>query len=226
MATMAGYPVPMLFAAQASLAVDLSWAITAIHGAAVLQTLDLGTLPLLLTFIVIAALINLVIGSASAKWGIMAPVFVPMLYLLGISPEASQMAYRIGDSVSNVLTPLMPYFALVVAFMQRYDRRAGVGTLMAAMLPYSLPPPLVSATRRLDCLRLAPWPRRYDCPSLGASWDRVATGEINEGIGKAIIAFSRGAQAPAFLEKAPRKAWKKGVALRRTMDLGEIEAVR
>ena len=112
--------------------------ITAIHGAAVLQTLDLGTLPLLLTFIVIAALINLVIGSASAKWGIMAPVFVPMLYLLGISPEASQMAYRIGDSVSNVLTPLMPYFALVVAFMQRYDRRAGVGTLMATMLPYSL----------------------------------------------------------------------------------------
>jgi aminobenzoyl-glutamate transport protein len=140
MATMAGYLVLMFFAAQ--FVAWFGWTqlgvITAIHGAAVLQTLDLGTLPLLLTFILIAALINLVIGSASAKWGIMAPVFVPMLYLLGISPEASQMAYRIGDSVSNVLTPLMPYFALVVAFMQRYDRRAGVGTLMATMLPYSL----------------------------------------------------------------------------------------
>jgi aminobenzoyl-glutamate transport protein len=140
MATMAGYLVLMFFAAQ--FVAWFGWTqlgvITAIHGAAVLQTLDLGTLPLLLTFIVIASLINLVIGSASAKWGIMAPVFVPMLYLLGISPEAAQMAYRIGDSVSNVLTPLMPYFALVVAFMQRYDRRAGVGTLMATMLPYSL----------------------------------------------------------------------------------------
>ena len=140
MATMAGYLVLMFFAAQ--FVAWFGWTqlgvITAIHGAAVLQTLDLGTLPLLLTFILIASLINLVIGSASAKWGIMAPVFVPMLYLLGISPEAAQMAYRIGDSVSNVLTPLMPYFALVVAFMQRYDRRAGVGTLMATMLPYSL----------------------------------------------------------------------------------------
>ena len=75
--------------------------------------------------------------SASAKWAIMAPVFVPMLFLLGISPEATQMAYRIGDSVSNIVTPLMPYLALVVAFAQQHDRRDGIGTVIATMLPYS-----------------------------------------------------------------------------------------
>ena len=68
----------------------------------------------------------------------MAPVFVPMLYLLGISPESTQMAYRIGDSVSNIITPLMPYFALVVAFAQQYDRKSGIGTIIATMIPYSI----------------------------------------------------------------------------------------
>jgi len=81
---------------------------------------------------------NLFVGSASAKWGLLAPVFVPMLYLLGISPEATQMAYRIGDSATNIITPLMPYFGVVIAFAQRYRKDLGIGTLVAMMLPYSL----------------------------------------------------------------------------------------
>ena len=140
MGTMAGYLVLMFFAAQ--FVAFFGWTklglILAVSGAEALGALDPGTLPLLLCFIVVTALINLFIGSASAKWAIMAPVFVPMLYLLGISPEATQMAYRVGDSVSNIVTPLMPYFALVVAFAQQHDRRAGIGTIIATMIPYSL----------------------------------------------------------------------------------------
>ena len=140
MGTMAGYLVLMFFASQ--FVAWFGWTnlgvITAIGGSEVLKAINVGTLPLLLIFIVLAALINLFIGSASAKWAIMAPVFVPMLYLLGIAPEGTQMAYRIGDSVSNIITPLMPYFALVVAFVQQYDKRAGVGTIIATMLPYSI----------------------------------------------------------------------------------------
>jgi len=140
METMAVYLVLMFFASQ--FVAWFGWTnlgvITAIGGSKVLAAIDPGTLPLLLIFVVLAATINLVIGSASAKWAIMGPVFVPMLYLLGISPEATQMAYRIGDSVTNIVTPLMPYFALVLAFAQRYDKRAGLGTLIATMIPYSI----------------------------------------------------------------------------------------
>ena len=86
----------------------------------------------------LTALINLMIGSASAKWSILAPVFIPMLMLLGISPEASQAAYRVGDSSTNIITPLMPYFVLVLGFARRYQPETGIGTLIALMLPYSL----------------------------------------------------------------------------------------
>jgi aminobenzoyl-glutamate transport protein len=140
MSTMAGYLVLMFFAAQ--FVAWFGWTnlgvILAITGADGLRAIDPGTLPLLLLFILVTATINLFIGSASAKWAIMAPVFVPMLFLLGIAPESTQMAYRIGDSVSNIVTPLMPYFALVVAFAQQYDRRAGIGTIIATMIPYSV----------------------------------------------------------------------------------------
>jgi len=140
METMAVYLVLMFFASQ--FVAWFGWTnlgvITAIGGSQVLAAIDPGTLPLLLIFVVLAAGINLVIGSASAKWAIMGPVFIPMLYLLGISPEATQMAYRIGDSVTNIITPLMPYFALVLAFAQQYDKRAGLGTLIATMIPYSI----------------------------------------------------------------------------------------
>ena len=77
-------------------------------------------------------------GSASAKWAIMAPVFVPMFMLLGYSPEYTQVAYRVGDSVTNIISPMMSYFALIVAFIQRYMPKAGMGTVVATMLPYSV----------------------------------------------------------------------------------------
>ena len=140
MASMASYLVLMFFAAQ--FVSYFSWTnlglITAIKGSDLIQQLQLGPLPLLLFFIIFAASINLVIGSASAKWSIMAPIFVPMLFIAGISPEATQAAYRVGDSVTNIITPLMPYFAVVVAFVQRYEKSSGLGTIAAMMLPFSL----------------------------------------------------------------------------------------
>lgn len=91
-----------------------------------------------MTFILVAGFINLFIGSASAKWGIMAPIFVPMMYHLGFTPEFTQLAYRIGDSSTNIITPLMSYFAVIVVFAQKYDKDSGIGTLISTMVPYSL----------------------------------------------------------------------------------------
>ena len=140
MKTLAGYLVLMFFAAQfVSL---FNWsnlgAVLAVNGAEVLQELQLPMLLNLVLFILMAASINLVVGSASAKWAVLAPIFIPMLMLNGITPEVTQTAYRIGDSSTNIITPLMPYFPLVVALIQRYVSKAGVGTLLALMLPYSL----------------------------------------------------------------------------------------
>jgi aminobenzoyl-glutamate transport protein len=112
--------------------------ILAIKGAGVLKAAGISGVPLLLAFILVAAVINLFIGSASAKWAVMAPVFVPMLMLMGYSPEVTQAAYRVGDSTTNIITPLMQYFPVIIAFAQKYDRRAGLGTLVATMLPYSV----------------------------------------------------------------------------------------
>ena len=138
--TMAGYIVLMFFAAQ--FVSYFNWsqlgAIAAINGAELLTSLSLSAATLLVSFIVLAAIINLLIGSASAKWALFAPIFIPMFLLLGISPEATQMAFRIGDSTTNIITPLMPYFGVVVAFVQRYDKEAGIGTIVATMLPYSV----------------------------------------------------------------------------------------
>lgn len=140
MATMAGYLVLMFFAAQ--FVSYFAWSnlgsIIAIHGAGVLQQLQMPTALTLVLFIVLTAFINLFIGSASAKWALFAPIFVPMLLLSGISPEASQLAYRIGDSSTNIITPLMPYFGVIVAFAQKYQKDIGVGSVVAIMLPYSL----------------------------------------------------------------------------------------
>jgi len=112
--------------------------ILAVSGADVLQAVNFTGVPLIVAFIVVASFINLFIGSASAKWAIMAPVFVPMLMLLGYSPELTQAAYRVGDSFTNILTPLLPYYPLVIIFAQKYDREAGIGTLVSAMLPFSV----------------------------------------------------------------------------------------
>lgn len=139
MATMASYLVLMFFAAQ--FVSYFNWSqlgiITAINGSDILQSWQLNSALLLVSFVFVTAIINLFIGSASAKWALMAPVFIPMLMLSGISPEAAQVAYRIGDSSTNIITPLMPYFGVVVAFVQKYDKDAGMGTILAMMLPYS-----------------------------------------------------------------------------------------
>lgn len=92
----------------------------------------------MLLFILFTAVLNLVMGSASAKWTILAPVFVPMFMLLGYSPELTQVAYRIGDSCTNLITPLMSYFAMIVVFARKYDKESGIGTLISMMLPYSI----------------------------------------------------------------------------------------
>ncbi|RDV13179.1 AbgT family transporter [Pontibacter diazotrophicus] len=140
METLGSYIVLVFFAAQ--FVAYFNWTnlglILAINGADVLKTLGLSDIPLMITFIIVAALINLVMGSASAKWAIMAPVFIPMFMLLGYTPEFTQVAYRIGDSVTNIISPMMSYFALIVAFIQRYDKNAGIGTVISTMLPYSV----------------------------------------------------------------------------------------
>ena len=112
--------------------------IFAIRGAQLLQASGLGPIPLMLAFVVFAGIINLCMGSASAKWAFMAPVFIPMFMLLGYSPELVQGVYRIGDSTTNMISPMMSFFALIVAFVQRYDPKAGMGTVIATMLPYSV----------------------------------------------------------------------------------------
>jgi aminobenzoyl-glutamate transport protein len=88
--------------------------------------------------VLFTALINLFIGSASAKWALLAPVMVPMLMLLGVSPEGATAAYRVGDGATNIITPLMVYFPLILVFCQRWQKDFGVGSLTATMLPYSL----------------------------------------------------------------------------------------
>ena len=95
--------------------------------------------PLLIaTFVALVGVANLFIGSMSAKYAFFAPIFVPMFMQVGISPELTQAAYRVGDSVTNIVTPLNPYVVIILVFMQRYMPRAGVGTLIALMLPYAL----------------------------------------------------------------------------------------
>jgi aminobenzoyl-glutamate transport protein len=140
MATMGAYIVLAFAAAQ--FVAFFNWtnlgAVTAVRGADLLVSLQLTGFPLLLAFIVVSALMNLVMGSASAKWAFMAPIFVPMLMMMGFSPEATQAAYRVGDSVTNVISPLLPYVPIIIIFGRRYDRNMGMGTLMATMLPYSV----------------------------------------------------------------------------------------
>ncbi len=112
--------------------------ILALKGADFLGNVGLQGAPLMVIFILLTAFINLFMGSASAKWTILAPVFIPMFMQLGYSPELTQVAYRIGDSTTNIISPLMNYFAMIVVFAQKYDKKSGIGTLISTMLPYSL----------------------------------------------------------------------------------------
>ncbi|MDD2635587.1 MAG: AbgT family transporter [Bacteroidales bacterium] len=110
----------------------------AVKGAAFLQSADLGLIPLVVLFIIISGIINMFMGSASAKWAIMGPVFIPMFMLLGYSPELSQAVYRIGDSITNLISPMMSFFALIIVYFEKYDSKSGIGSLIATMLPYSI----------------------------------------------------------------------------------------
>ena len=112
--------------------------IVALSGAEFFKSIDIGLIPLIVIFVLFSAFMNLFMGSSSAKWNILAPVFVPMFMLLGYSPELCQLAYHIGDSCTNIVTPMMTYYAVIITFAQRYDKRAGIGTITATMLPYSV----------------------------------------------------------------------------------------
>jgi len=140
MSSMGYYLVLAFIAAQFVAYFDWSnlGLIFAISGAQFLKATSIEGLPALFLFVAFSVFLNLFIGSASAKWAVLAPVFVPMLVLVGYSPEAIQALYRIGDSSTNILTPLMPYFPVVIAFGQQYDPDLGIGRLIALMLPYSL----------------------------------------------------------------------------------------
>ena len=140
METLASYLVLVFFAAQ--FVAFFNWTnlglVVAVKGASALQATGLSGVPLMIGFILLTAFLNLFMGSASAKWAIMAPIFVPMFQILGYPPELSQAAYRVGDSCTNIVSPMMSYFALIIAFFQRYQKDAGIGTLVATMLPYSI----------------------------------------------------------------------------------------
>lgn len=112
--------------------------LVALKGANFLQSLSLPGQITVVGIIFLSASVNLLVGSASAKWALIAPIFVPMLMQLGISPDLTQAAYRVGDSISNIITPLLPYFPLVVVFCQRYVKSTGIGTVISIMLPYSI----------------------------------------------------------------------------------------
>lgn len=112
--------------------------ILAVKGAEFLKATGLSGVSLIVLFIFVCALIDLFVASASAKWAVIGPVFVPMLMILGYSPELTQAAYRIGDSFTNIITPLMPYMPLIIAFAQKYEPKIGLGTILALMLPYSV----------------------------------------------------------------------------------------
>ena len=137
---MAYYLVIMFFIAQFVYAFGQSnlGVLLALQGAAGLKALAMPSYITIVGIVFLTAIINLFVGSASGKWGLLAPIFVPMLMTLGISPDLTQAAYRVGDSTTNIITPLMPYFPLVVVYCQRYVKDTGIGTVTAMMLPYSV----------------------------------------------------------------------------------------
>lgn len=138
--TLVAFLVLVFFAAQ--FVAYFKWSnlglVLAIKGANFLQAIDIGLIPLIILFILLSGFINLFMGSASAKWAILGPVFVPMFMLLGYSPELSQAVYRVGDSITNVISPMMSFFALIIVYFEKYDKKAGIGTLISTMLPYSI----------------------------------------------------------------------------------------
>jgi aminobenzoyl-glutamate transport protein len=140
MTGMGYYLVIMFFIAQFIYAFGQSnlGILLALQGANLLEWLQMPATITIVGIVILTGFINLFVGSASAKWALLAPIFLPMLMQLGISPDLAQAAYRVGDSSTNIITPLMPYFPLVVVFCQRYVKSTGIGTVTAMMLPYSV----------------------------------------------------------------------------------------
>lgn len=140
MASLGLYMVLVFFAAQ--FVAFFKWTnlgtLTAVVGADMLEAWNLTGPIVFVPFILMCCLVNLMLGSASAQWGVTAPIFVPMLMTIGYSPEVIQAAYRIGDSTTNIITPMMSYFGLILACAMRYDRKLGIGTLVSTMIPYSI----------------------------------------------------------------------------------------
>lgn len=138
MSSMGGFIVIVFFAAQ--MLAFFTWSnlgtIVAIKGAALLK--GQNGVVLILGVLILSAFINMLIGSASAKWAILAPILVPMLMLLGIHPAFTQVIYRVGDSITNPITPMMPYLPLLLSYAQKYDKNIGLGTMIAALMPYSI----------------------------------------------------------------------------------------
>lgn len=137
---LSGFMVLIFFAAQFTACFNYSnlGTIISVSGANFLKNIGFVGLPLIICFIILTTFINIFIAVDSAKWVIMAPIFVPMFMQLGLSPELTQAAYRIGDSCTNIIAPLMPFFVLTVAFFQKYDKKAGIGSVISTMLPYSI----------------------------------------------------------------------------------------
>ena len=137
---LSNFMVLIFFAAQFTNLFTMSnlGTILSVAGANFLENIGFVGLPLVIALIILTSLVNLLVAVDSAKWAIMAPIFVPMFMRLGMSPELTQVAYRIGDSCTNIIAPTMPFFVLTVAFFQKYEKKAGIGTVVSTMLPYSL----------------------------------------------------------------------------------------
>lgn len=138
--SMVAFLVLVFFAAQ--FVAWFKWSnlglLIAIKGAIFLKNINLGLIPLVILFVIFSGFINLFMGSASAKWAIMGPVFIPIFMLLGYSPELSQAVFRIGDSITNIISPMMSFFALIIVYYQKYNEKAGIGTIISTMLPYTI----------------------------------------------------------------------------------------
>ena len=139
-AGISSFLVLLFFAAQFTFFFNKSnlGIIISVKGAHFLESVGLVGLPLLWVFILVTAFINLLIPVDTAKWAMMAPIFVPMFMHLGYAPELTQLVFRIGDSATNIITPLMPFFVMIVAYFQKYDKKAGIGSVLSTMLPYSI----------------------------------------------------------------------------------------
>ncbi|MDQ0268213.1 aminobenzoyl-glutamate transport protein [Cytobacillus purgationiresistens] len=140
MKDMAGYIV-LIFAASQFIAY-FNWSNLgtwiAVNGAEFLASINMTGLPVVIGFILFVSVLNLLIFSGSAQWALLAPIFIPLFMLLDYNPAFIQAAYRIADSTTNIITPLNPYILVILAFMREYDKKAGLGTLISMMIPYSI----------------------------------------------------------------------------------------